>query len=107
MARQVEVKIMGKTFFFNLPREIKPEEFFEIAGYVESKMDQIKKELGDLDSFKLGLLTSINIAEELFTKKNENQALRNMLDKIDSIVSPLDEEVSSEDKTKGSIRFSS
>ena len=98
---------MGKTFVFNLPKEIKPEEFFEIAGYVESKMNQIKAELSDLDSFKLGLLTSINIAEELFSMKIENKALRDMLGKIDSIVSPLDEEINPADRKKDSIRFSS
>ncbi|MCK4836443.1 MAG: cell division protein ZapA [Candidatus Aminicenantes bacterium] len=107
MRRQVEVKIAGKTFVFNLPKDIKPDEFAEIAGYVENKMNKIKAELMDLDSFKLGLLTSLNIAEELFSLKKENQSLRNMLNKIDTIVSPVDEEVSPEDSKKVSIRFSS
>jgi cell division protein ZapA (FtsZ GTPase activity inhibitor) len=107
MGREVEFQILGKKFIFNLPQDIKPDEFGEIAAFVENKMNRIKTELADLDSFKMGLLTSLNIAEELFSLKKENQSLKNMLDKIDTIISPLDEELTTKDRKKVPIQFSS
>lgn len=107
MGREIEFQILGKKFVFNLPQDIKPDEFVEIAAFVENKMSRIKSELADLDSFKLGLLTSLNITEELFSLRKENQSLKTMLEKIDTIISPLDDEYLSKARKKVPIRFSS
>lgn len=107
MSREVEFQILGKKFVFNLPQDIKRDEFVEIAAFVENKMNRIKSELADLDSFKLGLLTSLNIAEELFSLRRENQNLKTMLEKIDTIITPLDDEYLSKVRKKVPIRFSS
>ncbi len=101
MSKVVEVQIAGKIFSFELPNDIKPEEFYEIIGYVEDKMNKIKRDNIDLDFFKIALLTSINIAEEFFSLKKENESLKVMLNKIDEIVTPLEEE------SKNLIKFSS
>ena len=89
--KEIEVQVLGRNFNFNIPKEIKPEEFLEIVDFVAGKMNRIRKETEDLDSFKLGLLTSINLAEEYFSLKRENDKLRVILDKIDRMVSPFDE----------------
>jgi len=99
--KEVEVKIMGKEFIFNIPANLKTEEFLEIVSFVESKIDFIKTGAVDLDSFRLGLLTSINIAEEYFTLKRENEKLRKILNKIDDMLAPEDQD------TQVSISFSS
>ena len=88
--KEVDVKILGKEFVFNIPASIKTEEFIEIIAYVENTIQKIKSETVDLDSFRLGLLTSINIAEEYFTLKRENEKLRKILDKIDQMLVPED-----------------
>lgn len=85
--KEVTAKILGKHVEFNVPDSLRREDFLEIIAYVEKKINKIRKETDDLDSFKLGLLTSINIAEEYFSLKKENERLRIMLDKIDSLVS--------------------
>jgi len=101
MSKVVEVQIAGKIFGFRLPNDIKSKEFYEIIGYVEDKMNKIKRDNIDLDFFKMFLLTSINIAEEFFSLKKENESLKVMLNKIDEIVTPLEEE------SKNLIKFSS
>jgi cell division protein ZapA (FtsZ GTPase activity inhibitor) len=91
MAKTIEVQVLGRHFVFNIPEDFKPEEFLEIIYYVETKIKKIKTDTIDLDSFKLGLLTSINIAEELFSLKRENESLKVILNRIDQIISPLEE----------------
>ncbi len=101
MSKVVEVQIIGKNFSFKLPNDIKSKEFYEIINYVENKMSKIKRESINLDFFKIALLTSVNIAEEFFSLKRENENLRVILNKIDKIITPLEEE------NKSLIKFSS
>lgn len=91
MVKTIEVQVLGRHFVFNIPEDFKPEEFLEIIQFVENKIKKIKTDAIDLDSFKLGLLTSINIAEELFSLKKENESLKVILNRIDQIISPLEE----------------
>ncbi|MCP5048013.1 MAG: cell division protein ZapA [bacterium] len=88
--KQVDVKFLGKNFNFNIPDNIKTEDFLEIIDFVEDKFSHIRKEAGDLDSFRLGLLAAINIAEEFFSLKKENEKLRAVLTNIDSMLPPVD-----------------
>jgi cell division protein ZapA (FtsZ GTPase activity inhibitor) len=98
----IEVQILGKNFNFNVPENIRTEDFMEIIDFVENKFNRIRKESGDLDSFRLGLLASINITEEFFSLKKENEKLRAVLTRIDNMLPSL------EKKGKQlSIRFSS
>ncbi len=91
MTRKIDVKILGRSFSFDLPEEINPDTFMEIVQYVEDKVRSVRGHSIDLDSFRLGLLTSLNIAEELFSLRKENDGLREILLKIDSVLSGLDE----------------
>jgi cell division protein ZapA (FtsZ GTPase activity inhibitor) len=88
--KEIKIQILGKNFNFNIPEKIKTEDFMEIIDFVENKFGQIKSETGDLDSFKLGLLASINITEELFSLMKENERLKAALKKIDNMISPID-----------------
>ena len=92
ITKEIEVQVLGKHFNFSIPDNIKTEDFLEIIDFVENKFKRIKNEVGDLDSFKLGLLASINICEEYFTVKKEYEKLRVVLSRIDHMVSPLEEE---------------
>jgi cell division protein ZapA (FtsZ GTPase activity inhibitor) len=90
-SKEIEVRIMGKHFNFNIPDNIKTEDFLEIVDYIETKFKKIKSEALDLDSFKLGLLVSINIAEEFFSLKKEHEKLKVVLNRIDKMLSPVEE----------------
>ncbi len=107
--KEIEVQILGKHFNFNVPENIKAEEFLEIVDFVEKKFRQIRRETGDLDSFRFGLLAALNIAEEYFSLKKENQQLKDMLARIDLLLPPEDSESETEmnrgEKTRVPILF--
>jgi len=101
MTREIEVRVLGRRFSFNVPENLEPQDFQEIIKFVEKKMIRVRNEMEDIDSFRLGLLASINIAEEYFSLKKENEKLRVILSRIDRMLSPLEEE------NQVSISFSS
>ena len=92
MAKEIEVLITGKRFVFQLADDIRPEEFLQVVEYVENKINKIKSRMNELDSQKLGLLTSINIAQDLFSLKKENEKLAQILGRIDTLLSPDSED---------------
>jgi cell division protein ZapA (FtsZ GTPase activity inhibitor) len=100
--KEIEVQVLGKNFNFNIPGSMKPDDFLEIVDFVENKYSRIKTEAGELDSFKLGLLVSVNIAEEFFSARQENEKFRAVLSHIDQMISPVDQ-----DEERIPIRYSS
>jgi len=92
MGKEVEVQISGKKFVFQLAADVKPEEFLQVVEYVENKINKIKGRMNELDAQKLGLLTSINIAQDLFSLKKENEKLAQILGRIDTLLSPENED---------------
>jgi cell division protein ZapA (FtsZ GTPase activity inhibitor) len=79
MSKEIEVQITGKKIVFQLADDISVEEFMRVVEYVENKINKIKSRMNELDSQKLGLLTSINIAQDLFFLKKENEKLAQIL----------------------------
>ncbi len=92
MGKEVEVTVTGKRFVFQLADDVKPEEFLQVVEYVENKINKIKSRMNELDAQKLGLLTSINIAQDLFSLKKENEKLAQILGRIDTLLSPESED---------------
>jgi cell division protein ZapA (FtsZ GTPase activity inhibitor) len=92
MSKEIEVQITGKKFVFQLADDIAVEEFMHVVEYVENKINKIKSRMNELDSQKLGLLTSINIAQDLFFLKKENEKLVQILGRIDSLLAPEKED---------------
>jgi len=92
MAKEIEVLITGKRFTFQLVDDVQPEEFLQVVEYVENKIRKIKSRMNELDAQKLGLLTSINIAQDLFSLKKENEKLAQILGRIDTLLSPEGED---------------
>ncbi len=90
--KELEVQVLGKQLIFNIPKNIKTENFLEIIDYVENKYQKIKTETLDLDSFKLGLLVAINISEEFYSIRKENEKIKVVLNRIDNTISPVDED---------------
>ena len=104
--KEIEVQFLGKNFSFNVPEDIPNERFLEIIDFVENRFSKIRTEAGDLDSFRLGLLAAINITEEFFYLKIENDKLKAVLTHIDEMLAPV--EIDDKDKENPfSIRFSS
>lgn len=100
--KEIEVQILGKNFNFSIPANISSDDFLEIIEYVENKFKKVRREIADLDSFRLGLLVAVNITEEFYSLKKENENLRVVLERIDKMIAPADE-----DRDRVSINFSS
>jgi cell division protein ZapA (FtsZ GTPase activity inhibitor) len=92
MGQEIEVLITGKRFTFQLADDVQPKEFLQVVEYVENKINKIKSRMHELDAQKLGLLTSINIAQDLFSLKKENEKLAQILGRIDTLLSPESED---------------
>ncbi|MCX6553750.1 MAG: cell division protein ZapA [Candidatus Aminicenantes bacterium] len=92
MAKEVEVQITGKRIVFQLADDVKVDEFMRVVEYVENKINKIKSRMNELDSQKLGLLTSINIAQDLFILKKENEKLAQILGRIETLLAPESED---------------
>lgn len=92
MSREIEVQITGKKIVFQLADDIAPEEFTRVVEYVENKINKIKSRMNELDPQKLALLTSINIAQDLFFLKKENEKLAQILGRIDTLLAPEKED---------------
>jgi len=92
MAKEVEVQITGKRIVFQLADDVKVDEFMRVVEYVENKINKIKSRMNELDAQKLGLLTSINIAQDLFILKKENEKLAQILGRIDTLLAPESED---------------
>lgn len=92
MGKEVEVQITGKRFVFQLADDVRADEFLQVVEYVENKINKIKNRMNELDAQKLGLLTSINIAQDLFSLKKENEKLARILGRIDTLLSPENED---------------
>ena len=92
MPREIEVQITGKKIVFQLADDIAVEEFTRVVEYVENKINKIKSRMAELDPQKLALLTSINIAQDLFFLKKENEKLAQILGRIDTLLAPENED---------------
>jgi cell division protein ZapA (FtsZ GTPase activity inhibitor) len=92
MAREIEIQILGKPLTFSLAEGIDHMEFLQMVDYVETKFTRIKGKMNELDSFKLGLLVSINIAQDFFNLKKENEKFYAILGKIDTLLTPENDE---------------
>jgi cell division protein ZapA (FtsZ GTPase activity inhibitor) len=92
MAKEIEVLITGKRIVFQLADDVSADEFVRVVEYVENKINKIKSRMNELDPQKLGLLTSINIAQDLFFLKKENEKLAQILGRIETMLAPEKED---------------
>jgi len=63
LERRVNVELMGRTF--TIKGDADPEYMANVASYVNQKILEMKK-LTSTDQVKMLLLTSLNLADELF-----------------------------------------
>jgi cell division protein ZapA len=68
----ITVSILGEPFRI---RGGSPQEVQDLAGYVEGKVEEIRSRNAGLPLRNLLILTSLNIAEELFRERREHQGL--------------------------------
>jgi len=89
---EVDVNLLGKSYSFTLPDSLDKQRFFDIVDYTEKKIKNIRSEMDKLDHFKSVLLAALNISEELFSLKDENQRLKALLSRIDKTLDECESE---------------
>ncbi len=61
--KHVEIDIFGQTFSLIAEDEARLQ---EVAKYVDAQMKELSQSTATIDSFRLGVLTALNIANERF-----------------------------------------
>ncbi|MEW6007095.1 MAG: cell division protein ZapA [bacterium] len=80
---KVSVEIMGKAYTLVSDEEEKTTKI--VAGYVDKKIKEIYKNLPNLPLDKLAILTSLEIADELFkTKRKVYERVKKLSSLIDA-----------------------
>ena len=68
-ALKAKVEIMGREY--SLKGDVDPEYMILLSKYVDDKIKELKSSLREADITKLVLLTSLNIADELFEARKQ------------------------------------
>ena len=84
----VRVSIFGHEYTVKAPAD--PEYIKEVAEYVSKRMKEVEKGLAsDQSTSRIAILTAMNIADELFSKKTSSTV--DIEDRIQSLVEYIDE----------------
>ncbi len=67
----IKVQIFGGEY--KIRGEADPEYILEVARYVDSKMREINEKLSVASLGKVAILTSLNLADELFKERREKE----------------------------------
>jgi cell division protein ZapA len=87
----VRVSIFGHEYTVKAPAD--PEYIKEVAEYVSNRMKEVEKGLAsDQSTSRIAILTAMNIADELFSKKKSSSINTDDIeDRIQSLVDYIDE----------------
>jgi cell division protein ZapA len=77
----VHVDIFGSTYTIKKGGE-DPDYIIQVAAYVDQKMREINEKLPVASLSKVAVLTSLNLADELFKERQFNQRERDTLDQL-------------------------
>ena len=100
----VVVRILDQEY--HVEGEGDPDTILEVARYVDRKMRQLSGEIRSAPAARIGVLTALNIAEELFRERVGRRDLERELDErlralVDRLAGELDETPRSSSATTG------
>lgn len=79
--KSIKITILGKQYPLKV-EESEEEAMKKIAGYVDDKFRQYKKELNKQPDTTIMTLAALSIAEELFEERKRNRELNQQEDKV-------------------------
>ncbi|PAU93926.1 cell division protein ZapA [Aliifodinibius salipaludis] len=79
--KSIKITILGKQYPLKV-EESEEESMQRIAGYVDDKFRQYKKELNKQPDTTIMTLAALSIAEELFEERKRNRELNQQEDKV-------------------------
>jgi len=93
----ITVNIFGNEY--TIKGVAKPEYIISLAGYLNSRMNEVQEATGLKDPKKIAILAAINITDELFESRKSmkesyvpNDQLQAIRNKIEGLISLVDKE---------------
>ncbi len=83
-AQPVEVRIFGQKY--RIFAEEDPDQVRELAEYVDGKMEEIARQTRGVSALKIAILAALNITDELFRAKKQNNYVANSSEKLISLI---------------------
>ncbi len=86
---RVAVTIFGKEY--NITSEVGPEYIVKAASYLDSKMKEVSATFPNLSENRVAVLAALNITDELFRTREEQNTSPEMEKKIGDLARKLSE----------------
>jgi len=86
----ISVEILGTTY--SIAGDVDPEEIRKYAHYLDTKLHELSEDYDPKRKYDLTILCGLNIVEEMFRNKKEQDKLENFVTRISKLLDSLDEE---------------
>lgn len=84
------VDIFGSEYV--IKGEGNPDHIKDVAKYVDDKMREVSLVTSNVSSLKVAILTTLNLADEIFKLKKEKVLFEKGFNKVDNIIKTLENE---------------
>jgi cell division protein ZapA len=85
MKKALDVEILGQKF--TISSEAEEGYMLKVAGYVDSKMQELMQASKPVSKSNVAMLAALNIADELHRLKDSHEAVMNRLDQLSKRIS--------------------
>ncbi len=85
--KSIEIKILGRTYYF---RSDEPEKLKETAEYVENQLEKLNERFNTVDQNKLLVLYAISITEKYLSEIDEHNNLSEKLEQINDLLDNIE-----------------
>lgn len=85
MKKALDVEILGQKF--TISSEAEEGYMLKVAGYVDSKMQELMQASKPVSKSNVAMLAALNIADELHRLKDSHEAVLNRLDQLSRRIS--------------------
>jgi cell division protein ZapA len=85
MKKALDVEILGQKF--TISSEAEEGYMLKVAGYVDSKMQELMQGSKPVAKSNVAMLAALNIADELHRLKDSHEAVLNRLDQLSKRIS--------------------
>lgn len=91
---RVSVKIDGVDY--NIAGEKPETEIVKVAKYIDNELKEISAKAPSLTKINAAILMSVNVADQLFDARSENEKLKEKIDKLESSISNTSQDLEKE-----------
>ena len=85
MKKALDVEILGQKF--TISSEAEEGYMLKVAGYVDSRMQELMQASKPVSKSNVAMLAALNIADELHRLKDSHEAVMNRLDQLSKRIS--------------------